>query len=119
MMTLRQLFLGRRHLRVLSLNGCHFGDAAFKVLIDGLEDKPNSEELSLNLSENVITNESIIYITQQILRAGTPEARLSAPPVDPMEDVVNPQRFRVLRLRALDLSNNGLKSMEPSLKELE
>lgn len=119
MLTLRQLFLNRLHLQNIRLRGCQFGDAAFKVLFDGMDERPNSEELSLDLSDNLITNESIIYIIGYVLKVGTAEARLSAMAPSGEDEIVNPQRMRVLRLKALDLSNNSLKSIEPSLKELE
>ena len=73
----------------------------------------------MDVSNNLLTNESIIYITEQVLHVGTPEARLALQATNRLDEIVNPHHLRILRLKELNLSKNNLKSIEPSMKELE
>jgi len=53
---------------VLSLKGCEIGDDGFKILAEGLVEKQNTESMEINLSSNFLTNESISFIIDDLLK---------------------------------------------------
>ena len=56
MQLLKYCFFNRLNFKILSLKGCAIGDDCFKILIEGLIEKQNTEYMEINLSYNNITN---------------------------------------------------------------
>jgi hypothetical protein len=99
----------RDNLQELNLSKCFLGDSAFRAVMHGVHKVEHSERLSINLSKNKLTNQSISYITEVFLNYRP----------DPADEVKGKSKekngFEVndktkLRLKGLNLSGNFLRS---------
>ena len=50
------------------MKGCKIGDDGFKILAEGLVEKQNTGSMEINLSYNLLTNLSIIFINDDLLK---------------------------------------------------
>ena len=108
---LRNLVFGGPFFAELQLNNCEIGDFGFQTIIKGLNKLANSEDLTLGLSKNLLTNESIKWLTG---------VYLSEKPSDYLNLYTNSNAMaefpyesnnaKKLRLKKLDLSNNFLRT---------
>lgn len=152
--TLRRLeycFILRETMEVLNLSHCKLGDTACQVIFESLVLKTyvrtNFEQLSLDLSSNLITNASIKHLMRMLdcgeLSCDSARSNRSSEsaksqsssdseqqiasavspnvmkPVNDAARVVNPHKVNILRLKSLNLSNNELYSEVPELTKKE
>ena len=93
------LLLPQDTLKEINLEACQLGDLGVQALLKGYETACKPEQLKLNLAKNNITNKSIAYIVNTVLKVDPKKLR---------ED--EPIAKRKLVFDTLNLSGNCLKS---------
>jgi len=93
----------KEQLTELSLNSCKIGDLGFQVIIKNLQKTPNCHNLTLNVRNNKISNDSINWIINEFLQPKDNDNIYRA------RSAISSSKIK-LRLKSLNLSQNMLKT---------